>query len=75
MAKPKRPNDTGSDRHEGGTAVVTETKKKLARPSLYKVIFHNDDYTTKEFVVSVLMTVFRHTEVEATQIMMHVHNT
>ena len=34
--------------------LVTETKKKLKKPPLYKVLLHNDDYTTKEFVVQVL---------------------
>jgi len=53
--------------------VVTETKKKLKRPSLYKVLLHNDDYTTKEFVVQVLEYVFHKEYSEAVQIMLHVH--
>lgn len=60
---------------EGGTSTVTRTRteKKVAKPPLYKVLLHNDDYTTMEFVVYVLMSVFHHGETEATQIMMHVH--
>src|SRR5262249_52144801 len=63
--------------NEGDTSVVTksETKQKTERPPLYKVLLHNDDYTTKEFVVFVLETVFNRAEVEAVQIMLHVHNT
>jgi len=53
--------------------VVTETKKKLKRPPLYKVLLHNDDYTTKEFVVEVLQYVFHKEDTEAVQIMLHVH--
>ena len=53
--------------------VVTETEKKLKRPPLYKVLLHNDDYTTKEFVVQVLQYVFHKEPTEAVQIMLHVH--
>ncbi|HWP59122.1 MAG TPA: ATP-dependent Clp protease adapter ClpS [Candidatus Acidoferrales bacterium] len=53
--------------------VVTETKKKLKRPPLYKVLLHNDDYTTKEFVVQILQYVFHKEHSEAVQIMLHVH--
>ena len=53
--------------------VVTETKKKLKKPPLYKVLLHNDDYTTKEFVVEILQYVFHKEQTEAVQIMLHVH--
>ena len=67
MASPEK----GSD-----TAIVTrtETEKKTERPKLYKVLIHNDDYTTREFVVWVLRLVFHRDETESVQIMMHVHN-
>ena len=55
--------------------VITETKKKLKRPPLYKVLLHNDDYTTKEFVVQILQYVFHKEQTEAVQIMLHVHKT
>ena len=53
--------------------LVTETKKKVKRPPLYKVLLHNDDYTTKEFVVQILQYVFHKEQTEAVQIMLHVH--
>jgi len=67
MSQPK-PGDTG--------VVVekeTRTKTKLKRPKLYKVLLHNDDYTTMEFVVMILMTIFQKSEVEANAVMLHVH--
>jgi ATP-dependent Clp protease adaptor protein ClpS len=60
-------------RREPESEVVTETKKKVKRPPLYKVLLHNDDYTTKEFVVQVLQYVFHKEQAEALQIMLHVH--
>ena len=65
-----------SERGTAGTPDVitrTRTEKKLKRPPLYKVLLHNDDYTTMEFVVHVLQGVFNHSEAEATAIMLHVH--
>jgi ATP-dependent Clp protease adaptor protein ClpS len=62
-----------SRREEFEHEVVTETEKKLKRPPLYKVLLHNDDYTTKEFVVQVLQYVFHKEATEAVQIMLHVH--
>ncbi len=53
--------------------VVREAKPKLKRPDLYKVILLNDDYTPMEFVVIVLEKFFRKDRVEATRIMLHVH--
>lgn len=53
--------------------VVTESDKKLAPPPMYKVLLHNDDYTTMEFVVQILEGVFHRSHTEATQIMLHIH--
>ena len=60
---------------ERGDAVVekSESKAKLERPPLYKVFLHNDDFTTMEFVVFVLQTIFNHGEDEALRIMLNVH--
>ncbi|BBM85454.1 ATP-dependent Clp protease adaptor ClpS [Candidatus Uabimicrobium amorphum] len=52
----------------------TKTKKQLQKPSMYMVLFHNDDYTTVEFVASVLMTVFQKSYLDAMHITMEVHN-
>ncbi|MEG1610316.1 MAG: ATP-dependent Clp protease adaptor ClpS, partial [Bilophila sp.] len=49
------------------------TQERLKKPSMYQVLLHNDDYTTMEFVVSVLMGVFRKTADQATSIMLAVH--
>ncbi|NOY93298.1 MAG: ATP-dependent Clp protease adaptor ClpS [Deltaproteobacteria bacterium] len=60
---------------DAGGGVTTETQERIksARPRLFRVLVHNDDYTTREFVVYVLEHVFRHSEAEATRIMIHVH--
>jgi ATP-dependent Clp protease adaptor protein ClpS len=76
MSPPRPPDDRDDDglEHEGGTGVVEETEKKLEKPKLYKVLLHNDDYTTMEFVVMVLMNIFKHQQNEAVRIMLNVHN-
>jgi len=60
---------------EHGDAVVekTESKTKLERPPLYRVLLHNDDYTPMEFVVFILQSIFNHGESEAVRIMLNVH--
>ena len=64
-----------AQKDEPDSNVVTETvpQKKLKRPTLYKVLLHNDNYTTREFVVAVLKEVFHKSETDAVQIMLHVH--
>lgn len=54
--------------------VLTQSDTKLKKPKMYKVILHNDDYTTMEFVVFVLQYVFKRNDSEAFAIMMKVHN-
>ncbi|GMV12241.1 MAG: ATP-dependent Clp protease adapter ClpS [Polyangiaceae bacterium] len=66
----KGPNDN-PDR-DGDLAVQEKQTTRRARP--YNVVFHNDDYTTMEFVIHVLMQFFHKAETEATQIMLEVHH-
>jgi ATP-dependent Clp protease adaptor protein ClpS len=56
-----------------GTGVVVKARAKTKKPSLYKVLMLNDDYTPMEFVVHVLERFFGKNQQEATQIMLHVH--
>ena len=65
------PNDTQRD-DEGGLATAT-AKPELKRPSMYKVILLNDDYTPMEFVVHILEKFFGMNREKATQIMLTVH--
>ena len=51
------------------------TKKKVKKPRKYKVLLHNDDYTTMEFVVYILTQVFKHTPAAATRVMLQCHRT
>lgn len=55
------------------TGLATRERKRTARPRRYKVLLHNDDYSTMEFVVHVLMKHFKKPEHEAHYIMMQVH--
>ncbi len=59
---------------EDDSAVMTESETRLEKPSLYKVILHNDDFTTMEFVVFVLSHVFLRSDDEAFAIMLKVHH-
>lgn len=66
----KKPPRRGTRRDEQ-TQVLTRRRTK--RPPLYRVIFHNDDYTTRDFVVMVLMRYFHKTHTEANTLMLHIH--
>jgi ATP-dependent Clp protease adaptor protein ClpS len=59
--------------YENEDAVVSESKEELKKPPLYKVLIHNDDFTTMEFVVHVLTEVFNRAESDAFRIMLQVH--
>ena len=54
-------------------APVAESSEKVEEPPLFKVLLHNDDYTTMEFVVWVLQSVFYMPEEQAIQVMLNVH--
>jgi ATP-dependent Clp protease adaptor protein ClpS len=68
MAKAPHKPDQDSD-----TGVLTRTKPKTKKPSLYKVLLLNDDYTPMEFVVFVLEQYFSKNREDAYTIMLHVH--
>jgi ATP-dependent Clp protease adaptor protein ClpS len=75
-----RPRLAGDDnKRRGGTegpgnAVITRTKTQTKKPSLYRVLLLNDDYTPMEFVVLVLERFFNKDREAATRIMLHVHH-
>ncbi|MEA2824469.1 MAG: ATP-dependent Clp protease adaptor protein ClpS [Alphaproteobacteria bacterium] len=72
---PRVPKQGGGDSDDRGigTGIVTKTRAKTKKPSLYKVLILNDDYTPMEFVVHVLERFFAKPREEAVQIMLHVH--
>ena len=73
MSTPKRPPPPSPSAPERqGEAEVLE-RTRTDKPRLFKVIFHNDDYTTQEFVIQVLKEFFFKSDAEATHIMLTVH--
>lgn len=54
--------------------VDVKERTRLEEPPMFEVLLHNDDYTTMDFVISVLQTIFQKSEVQATEIMLNVHN-
>lgn len=55
-------------------APIVKTQTKLKEPSLFKVVFHNDDFTPMEFVSAALIQIFNKNVKEADEIMLHVHS-
>jgi ATP-dependent Clp protease adaptor protein ClpS len=72
MSDIERKDDQG-DGNDAGTGVVIQTKPRTKKPSMYKVLMLNDDYTPMEFVVHILERFFAKSREEATTIMLHVH--
>ena len=74
---PRKGGGGGGNRREGDgdekTGLLTKVRPKTKKPSLYKVLLLNDDYTPMEFVVHVLERFFNKGAEEATRIMLHVH--
>lgn len=74
--RPERPGGPGDDGDDGmERGVATKTREKTKKPSMYRVILMNDDYTPMEFVISILMGIFKKSQEEATQVMLNVHQT
>jgi ATP-dependent Clp protease adaptor protein ClpS len=57
---------------EGAQELLGE--RRLKQPPLYRVLIHDDDFTTMDFVVEVLLTIFHHPRIEAVRIMLDVHH-
>ena len=69
-------NGGDSDGQNGdgtGTGIVAKTRAKTKKPSLYKVLLLNDDYTPMEFVVHILEKIFTKSREDAIEVMLHVH--
>lgn len=67
-------DDDERPENEGGTGLATKTREKTKKPSLYRVLLLNDDFTPMEFVIIVLERFFSMNQEQATQVMLHVHN-
>lgn len=71
--KDNREDDQNGGQGGSGTGLLTRTETRTKRPSMYKVLLLNDDYTPMEFVVHILQRFFRMSVEQATNVMLHVH--
>ena len=71
--QPPARREDGNGNDEGRTGALTLTRVRTKKPSMYKVLMLNDDYTPMEFVVHILERFFAKSRQEATRIMLHVH--
>ncbi len=71
--KDNNDNNDGKGKDGTGTGIVTKTRPKVKKPSLYKVLLLNDDYTPMEFVVHILEKFFAKNREDAVEVMLHVH--
>jgi ATP-dependent Clp protease adaptor protein ClpS len=67
-------NDNRTDDGDTGTGLAVKAKPKTKKPSLYKVLMLNDDYTPMDFVIHSLERFFRKNREEATRIMLQIHH-
>lgn len=78
MTRPRMSDDPNDDdrQEEGGGSVgtLTRTSPRTKRPSMYKVLMLNDDFTPQEFVVWLLQSIFHKKTDDAVEIMLHVHH-
>lgn len=73
LADPENPSGPTRTGTPEGPGLATETRVKTKKPSMYRVLLLNDDYTPMEFVVFVLEQFFNKSREQATRIMLHVH--
>ena len=73
MSDPKKPNNNPAQTPDIDTGVLVKPKPKTGKPSMYKVLLLNDDFTPMDFVIHVLEKFFNKNRQEATDIMLHVH--
>ncbi len=66
-------DNSHDDDGKTNTGIITRTRPKTKKPSMYKVLMLNDDYTPMEFVVAVLQRFFNKNQEQATEIMLQIH--
>lgn len=72
--RPRMGDERSADEDDGRVGISVQTRAVVKRPSMYRVLLLNDDYTPMEFVVHVLERIFNKSHEEATEIMLKVHH-